>query len=81
MNKIKAILDLQDNLVEVESPTYQVLDRNNEFYRIKISFPLKKDGKIIAVRSGILEFKPECFHVHPLNADTFTTRLNFVEDN
>lgn len=51
-------------MLKVKGPFIQMLDNKDEYYRIKIVFPLyDPDGKEICTRGGIIRFRPESFHM------------------
>ena len=51
-------------MLEVKGPFIQMLDSKDDYYRLKIVFPMCDPyGKEICTRGGIIQFRPESFHV------------------
>lgn len=51
-------------MLKVKRPFIQILDSPDDYYRIKVVFPLcDKKGNEICKRGGIIQFRPESFHV------------------
>ena len=62
--KVKPSQRYDENLLEVREPFFQVLDKERDRYRIKVVFPLYKNGKKLPCsRGAIISFKPENFFI------------------
>jgi len=61
---------MASDLLKIEQPIIDVLERDGEYYQIKVSFPLKNEkGSVVRRRAGIIQFTPENFPVHYPLAD------------
>lgn len=65
-------------MLKVKKPFIQMLDNKDDYYRIKIVFPLcdPDDGKEVCTRGGILQFRPESFHVTTKRSEYITHILH-----
>lgn len=63
-------------MLRIGQPTIEVLDRENEYHRIKVVFPMIDKNNIEKyVRGGIIKFTAENFPInHPL-ADLLTIQF------
>jgi hypothetical protein len=68
-------------MLKVGDPFVQILDKKDDYYRIKIVFPLHdKNGKEICRRGGILQFRPEAFLVTNKSGEYLTHILHEFRD-